>query len=218
MAIELANSEIGDRLRQLDSLAKVIDFEHEQCEQAFKRSLIHAFNCGKSLITAKALVPHGGWGEWLSQNCIVSDRMAQNYMRIAKNFTLETLPSGSIRDAIGMLASPKTQHAADLLDRFSWETNPECFKRQCQLFNDNFLLFVFAMDVAGLNVEEISDRTGRSVECVERALNPQFADRCKPFRKWRVGNDDDENNNYEQGETLIEEGCDAVFVSVSYVS
>ena len=213
MEIELVNPEIVD---QLDSLAAVINTEHEQCEQAFKRSLIHAFNCGKSLITAKALVPHGEWGEWLSRNCIVSDRMAQNYMRIAKNYTLENLPSGSIRDAIGMLASSKTQRAADLVDRFPWETEPECFKRQCQLFNDDFLLFVFAMDVASLKAEEISDITGRSVECVEKALNPQFADRCKPFRKWRVGKDDDENNNYEQGQTLLMEGCDDRFFSTAY--
>jgi hypothetical protein len=41
--------------------------------------------CGDALIEAKAKVPHGGWLPWLADNCDMSERSAQLYMRIAKN-------------------------------------------------------------------------------------------------------------------------------------
>jgi hypothetical protein len=98
---------------QLSTLAKQINSEHNQCEEALGKAVYHAYRCGILLTQAKQAIPHGQWGEWLKTNCIVGQRMAQNYMRIADNYSPETLPAhGSIREAIAALAEPKTKHVS----------------------------------------------------------------------------------------------------------
>lgn len=42
---------------------------------------------GKRLCEAKQCLPHGKWGEWLEKEVEFSERTAQNFMRIAKEYT-----------------------------------------------------------------------------------------------------------------------------------
>lgn len=42
---------------------------------------------GKRLLEAKAQLPHGDWLPWLKEKAAFSDRTAQNFMRIAKEYT-----------------------------------------------------------------------------------------------------------------------------------
>ena len=98
----------------LSALAEQINSEHRQCEESLRKTLNHAYRCGVLLLQAKENVPHGQWGKWLETNCIVGPRMSQNYMKIAVNYSPETLPGGSIREAIAALAGPKTKHVAVL--------------------------------------------------------------------------------------------------------
>ena len=41
---------------------------------------------GKCLLEAKQCLPHGAWGEWLKNEVDFSERTAQNFMKIAKEY------------------------------------------------------------------------------------------------------------------------------------
>ena len=95
----------------LKTLATRINAEHQSCEKAARSALGHAVECGRLLIEAKKQVEHGHWLPWLDENCEVSERVAQGYMRVAKNLPelesktkrVSDLP---LRDALKMLAEP----------------------------------------------------------------------------------------------------------------
>src|SRR5262249_1706254 len=55
-----------------------------QSEQTLKKGLHHAMEAGRLLLEAKTKVEHGQWLPWLSAHCEFSERLAQKYMRIAK--------------------------------------------------------------------------------------------------------------------------------------
>jgi len=69
---------------KLTELADGIRREHEAVRDMMQAGLSHAFCAGEPLIEAKALVPHGDWLSWLTDNCAVSERTAQLYMRVAR--------------------------------------------------------------------------------------------------------------------------------------
>lgn len=96
----------------LSALAQKINEEHLACEAAIAKGIQHGYRCGELLLKAKASVPHGHWTTWLEAHCIVGKRMAQNYMKLAREFAPENLPDGSIREAIAALAAPKTKRVA----------------------------------------------------------------------------------------------------------
>lgn len=74
----------------LDELAGAINEAHEAAQGAIRDSLLHAKVAGERLIEAKERVKeavgHGHWGTWLKENCDVSERTAQYYMQIARDF------------------------------------------------------------------------------------------------------------------------------------
>jgi hypothetical protein len=53
---------------------------------------------GSRLIEAKTLVPHGGWLPWLRDNCDISERTAQLYMKLAKNKVAIDAKSATVAD------------------------------------------------------------------------------------------------------------------------
>ena len=69
----------------LADLSARIRVEHHATSAALKSSVEHAMAAGDLLIEAKELVPHGQWLPWLAENCELSERTAQLYMRTAKN-------------------------------------------------------------------------------------------------------------------------------------
>lgn len=76
---------------------------------------------GRLLIAAKATVPHGQWGSYLKDQVEFSERQAQNFMRVAREY--EANPQlvadlGSIRKAIALLEVP-----ADERETFAAEHN-----------------------------------------------------------------------------------------------
>lgn len=68
---------------RLPFLAEEILTEHSAAIEASAKATRHAIRAGQLLIEAKAAVPHGGWLAWLSDNCRLSERTAQRYMRLA---------------------------------------------------------------------------------------------------------------------------------------
>jgi Protein of unknown function (DUF3102) len=92
----------------LCDLAARIKAEHEACGQALKASVQHAMAAGDLLTEAKAQLQHGQWLPWLKDNCGLSPRMAQNYMRLADHRAeveakCETVAHLTIRQALTLL-------------------------------------------------------------------------------------------------------------------
>jgi hypothetical protein len=69
----------------LSDLAARINAEHEATIAGFRRSLEHAVTVGELLIEAKGRLKHGQWLPWLGENTRIDARLAQVYMRIARN-------------------------------------------------------------------------------------------------------------------------------------
>lgn len=67
---------------------------------------------GKRLLEAKQCLPHGTWGAWLKEEVEFSERTAQNFMRIAKEYTnpqLITDIGNSASKAIKLLSMPEEE-------------------------------------------------------------------------------------------------------------
>jgi hypothetical protein len=97
---------------RLPELAAQIKAEHKACAEALQTALQHAVAAGKMLIEAKAQLPHGQWLPWLRDQCSLSERKAQRYMRIA--------PHVCKSDTLSDLTRPDPitwEWAAQLLDR-----------------------------------------------------------------------------------------------------
>src|SRR5690242_3025151 len=69
---------------ELQDIAAHVNESHRQCEQSLKQGLEHALEAGRLLLEAKGRLEHGQWLPWLQANCDVSERLAQKYMRVAK--------------------------------------------------------------------------------------------------------------------------------------
>ncbi len=96
----------------LPELAEGIRREHKACSAAAQTALDHAFEAGRLLLEAKALCGHGNWGQWLTENFDGSERLAQQYMRLAvKRPELEANPQRvsdlSLREAIALVQEKK---------------------------------------------------------------------------------------------------------------
>ena len=87
---------------RLPTLANEINRAHRKARQAARTSLKYAIAAGQLLLEAKETTGHGKWLEWLSLNVVVSERTAQDYMRLAQH-----------QDKL----SPKSAAAADLTIR-----------------------------------------------------------------------------------------------------
>ncbi len=103
--------------KELVNIAEQINAEHEAAKGAFGSAFEHAARAGLLLRRAKLSVPHGEWLPWIRNNCPMSRRTVQMYMRIAlelptlvsthadtKNATVAHL---TLTEADRLLAKPK---------------------------------------------------------------------------------------------------------------
>jgi hypothetical protein len=72
--------------RSLPEMATQINEAHEKCVQSVSMALEHARQAGELLQQAKDVLAHGQWLPWLKANCPFSERVAQNYMRVAREW------------------------------------------------------------------------------------------------------------------------------------
>ncbi len=56
------------------------------CAQARRMMLIYAVEIGRRLVEAKEILPHGEWGEWLSNEVQFSQSTANKHMQLFKKF------------------------------------------------------------------------------------------------------------------------------------
>ena len=106
------------RSKDLKKLAAKIDAEHSAAHGHARLALERAAECGRRLIEAKALVPHGEWLPWLEANTNVGARQSQKYMRLAEGWAEIEAKSelGShlnLSRALELIASPDTAPAPD---------------------------------------------------------------------------------------------------------
>jgi hypothetical protein len=93
---------------QIDLPDIAVQIRHE-----LQQGAQHAARAGALLAQAKTALPHGQWLPWLANHCQMSDRVAQNYMRLAKK--MAALPGSNtnrdsylpIRKALKQLATPR---------------------------------------------------------------------------------------------------------------
>jgi hypothetical protein len=101
----------------LPTLATEINTAHHECEAHARAALESARRCGELLLLARAQVPHGEWLPWLEANCTVSERTAQVYMRIAREWgrlaggNPQRVADLSLREAVSLLAEPRPREA-----------------------------------------------------------------------------------------------------------
>jgi hypothetical protein len=101
----------------LTDLAARINAEHAAVIRGLRITVEHALVVGDLLIEAKQQVKNegGDWLPWLESQCGLSPRVAQNYMRLARNreeIGTDTNPNaylGTISSALALLAPPPTE-------------------------------------------------------------------------------------------------------------
>lgn len=96
----------------LPDLARRINEEHRAVGAALRAGLEHARAAGELLIEAKAKVPYGGWLPWLKANCEVSERTAQAYMRVSRQWEeieakAQHVADLTFRDGLELIAEPR---------------------------------------------------------------------------------------------------------------
>jgi hypothetical protein len=100
------------RSNSLTDLAARIRIEHEATAAALQRRVMHAMAAGDLLIEAKAQLKHGQWLPWLTKHCVISERTAQLYVKLAKTRT--TIEKEQIRNDVADLTLNEER---GLLDR-----------------------------------------------------------------------------------------------------
>jgi hypothetical protein len=73
---------IAARLDEANQLVPSIKAAHQAVLEALESGLEHAIQAGEHLAAAKKLVGHGGWAEWVEENCEFSYRTARSYLRV----------------------------------------------------------------------------------------------------------------------------------------
>jgi len=98
---------------KLKDIATEINAEQIRIVEACRASVQHAIRAGELLIQAKSMIKHGEWCKWLQDNCTFSERTAQAYMKLAKDFPkledskAKTVADLPLRKALSLLAEPR---------------------------------------------------------------------------------------------------------------
>lgn len=143
----------------------------------------HALDAGHALIEAKALVAHGQWLQWLSANTQLGERIAQKYMRVARDFPRLTANTPrvadlSFREGLRLLTTNKDD-AQDVADQDAasqikplMQTEPEWRQHAARHWWDVLARYTLLHDAMGWSVEQIADFWGVTAAEVSRILSP----------------------------------------------
>ena len=97
-------------LVRVNELAEQINLKHGLCIKSVRAGLEYAIEAGELLRECKGMIEHGGWLDWISANCMFSERTAQNYMRLAENkdnlLNTQRVAHLSYREAVKELSAP----------------------------------------------------------------------------------------------------------------
>lgn len=76
---------MDNQSNRLPILAAEITQAHDNACRAAQTTVVSAISAGERLLEAKALLGHGKWLPWFTENFDFSERTARNYMRLAKH-------------------------------------------------------------------------------------------------------------------------------------
>lgn len=95
----------------VEALAEMANEAAAACEASGRKTVEHAIRCGRALLAAKAVVPHGEWAAWLGEHFEHSGRLARKYIEIANWHGRANLEdANSLGDALRIIAdSPEKQ-------------------------------------------------------------------------------------------------------------
>ena len=118
----------------LDAIATEINAEHEAAKVAFNSGFTHAVRAGELLIKAKAEVKHGEWLPWLEENCQISLRSAQLYMRLTNERSriesnTQDLAYLTLEGAAALLGRPKEKKVESKETTLKWWEREEAKDR-----------------------------------------------------------------------------------------
>jgi len=143
----------------LQSIAVDIRLEHDLCRKSIAEGLQHAINAGELLLRAKELCPHGTWGAWLRDNCNVSERTAQTYMRVARGLPVleakaQRVADLSLRDAVEIL---EERNLGDL--------------EKAQRFSAEFDRLKSRWEIMRIGLEEVIKSPSSSIQQVKAVMD-----------------------------------------------
>jgi Protein of unknown function (DUF3102) len=113
------NTQLETLEEQLKNLAEMIRIYHKDVLHGARVSVEAARQAGVHLMEAKALVAHGQWTAWLNDHCLFSERTAQKYMRVARRWDDEKIPSiraVTLERALDLLAEPSNTESCETAD------------------------------------------------------------------------------------------------------
>ena len=89
--------------------ASEIHNEHQAAQRCASEAVTHAIRAGELLIQAKAALPHGAFGSWLSTNVEFSDRTSRGYMQLAglDEAKRQRVADLSLRSALAAIADQR---------------------------------------------------------------------------------------------------------------
>ena len=103
---------LREQLQWQDSTETARDIEAVTGEiihlkQELARNIV---DIGLRLIEAKSMLPHGEWLPWLEERVCFSEKSAQNYMRVAREFPNPQLVADlGVRKALALLELPPSE-------------------------------------------------------------------------------------------------------------
>jgi len=157
-----------------------INTAHAEAQAYAGKAVERALEAGDLLLLAKSQVAHGQWLPWLQKNCpAISERTAQNYMRVAKELPIEKRNAADLtmREALRLVAGelPALEHQPEILAPW-WETQtPELNTAYCA-DGDMLCLACVWMDTEGKSINYIADKLGMNVEVISKILDPKIPD------------------------------------------
>ena len=144
---------------------------------------------GRRLNEAKALVPHGAWEEWLSENVDYSQSTANNFMRIA------------------------TEFGDEQIDLFSGKSNSETFA--CLTYSQAVALFALPAEeraefVENHDLSEMSIRELKDALAAEKEKNEKSAETIARMEEEAIKSESDYSDAAERLEIKEKQLQDAI--------
>ena len=133
----------------LADLAGRINTEHEAVCEAAMTATQHAIKCGNLLAEAKSGLPYGQWLPWLKENCELSERTTQAYMRLARRYEelggeeAQRVADLPVRQAMVAIADHQAEQIPDILNRDEPASEEEIWAWATRQVNGPFNRFDF---------------------------------------------------------------------------
>ncbi len=164
----MSKTEVLPNDAALVDLAGRINTEHKAVCEAAMTATQHAIKCGVLLTEAKSGLPHGQWLPWLKENCELSERTTQAYMRLARRCEelggeeAQRVADLPVRQAMVAIADHQAEQIPNILNRDKPASEEEIWAWATRQVNGPFNRFDFDDEGKGW-LKEIGSKLLRQV-------------------------------------------------------